>query len=234
MSITLRSVKGSRLTHAELDTNFTDLRDGVNAQVPKTAGSGIKIGPNGSESYAWHDLVSTMHVDPSSPVAPTFATFRGNIKGRQFDEGEEAYVEFHIPHDYVPGTDLYIHAHWAHNSTVVTGGTVTFGFEITYARGWATEAFSSSITVAAVDTASTTQYMHKIAETQFTGATDSSNSIDRDRIEVDGILMVRFYLDSNDITTSNASTVAPFITFVDVHYQSTNVGTKNKVPSFYA
>jgi hypothetical protein len=232
MSITLRSVKGERLTHAELDTNFTDLRDGVAMMVPKEAGSGIKVDSQGTPTYAWHDLVSTMHFDPTSPVAPQFVPFRGGVKARQFDESEEAFVEFHIPHDYVPGTDLYIHVHWAHNNPNTTGGSCTFGFEITYAKGWDQEEFNAPITVAAVDQASG-QYVHRIAETAFTAEFDSATSIARNRIEVDGIIAVRFYVDSNDITTNDASVAKPFIMFVDVHYQSTNVGTKSKVPSFY-
>ena len=35
MTITTRAGKGSALTHNEQDANFTDLRDGIGAQVPK-------------------------------------------------------------------------------------------------------------------------------------------------------------------------------------------------------
>ena len=33
----------------------------------------------------------------------------------------EVWNEFHVPHDYVPGSDLYIHVHWS-QITVDTGG----------------------------------------------------------------------------------------------------------------
>jgi hypothetical protein len=51
-------------------------------------------------------------------------------------------------------------------------------------------------------------------------------------MEVDGIIMCRLYLDSNDIITSGG-TVNPFVHFVDLHYQSTGIGTKGKAPNFY-
>ncbi len=49
MTITTRAGKGSALSHNEMDTNFTDLRDGVGGiQVPKTSGLGIKVDSGGS------------------------------------------------------------------------------------------------------------------------------------------------------------------------------------------
>lgn len=232
--ITTRAAKGSQLTHAELDANFTDLRDGVAAQVPREAGSGIKIGPNGSATYAWHDLHSTIHTDPSTPAtSPAFVAYRGGIKGRQFDEGDEAYIEFHIPHDYVPGSELFIHAHWSHNSAVVTGGSVTWGFEITYAKGHQQQAFGTPILVSVSQAANTNQYQHMVAETSMTSIPGGGTTLAVGQIEVDGVMMCRVYLDSNDLTVSGGGVPLPFLHFVDLHYQSTNVGTKGKSPSFY-
>jgi hypothetical protein len=234
MSITTRAAKGSRLTHAELDTNFTDLRDGVALMVPKAAGSGIKVDSLGTPTYAWHDLHSVLHTDPGQPTTPDFVTYRGGIKARQFAENDEAYIEFHIPHDYVPGTEILIHAHWSHTGALVTGGSVTWGFEISYAKGHTQQAFSEPILVTVAQNASTTQYMHMIAETTMTSEAGGLTTLPIGDMEVDGVLNCRVYLDSNDMTVSGGGVPLPFLHFVDLHYQSTNVGTKNKVPSFYA
>lgn len=233
MTITTRAGKGSELTHNELDTNFTDLRDGVNLMTPKQTGYGMKIGPNGSETFGWYDLLSTIHVDPDSLLKPSFVTYRGNIKGRQFAENNEAFIEFHIPHDYLPGSQLFIHTHWSHNSALVTGGSTTWGFEIIYAKGHNQQAFGTPITVSALDNASTIQYQHQIAEVPFTTNGGSGVSLDVAQIEVDGVIMCRVFLDSNDITVSGGGIPSPFVHFVDVHYQSTNVATKNRAPGFY-
>jgi hypothetical protein len=189
MTITTRAGKGAELTWAELDTNFTDLRDGVAAAVPKTAGSGIKVDSLGTPSYAWHDLHSTIHVDFASVVKPDFVTYRGGIKGRQFAEGEEAYVEFHLPHDYVPGTDIYIHAHWSHNSALVTGGSVTWVFELSYAKGHDQAAFSAPLLVSVAQNASTTQYQHMIAETVITSQSGSGTTFAVGVMEIGSVLM---------------------------------------------
>ena len=129
MTITTRVTKGSSLTHSEMDVNFTDLRDGIGAKVPKTKGTGIKIGPNGGDAFGWHDLMGSINVYGLAGEASRVA-YRGGIKALQFTEGDSAYIDFHMPHDYVPGTDIFIHVHWSHNSTLVTGGSCTFGFEI--------------------------------------------------------------------------------------------------------
>ena len=134
MTITTRSGKGSELTWSEQDTNLTDLRDGVNAMVPKTKGRGVKIGPNGSETFGWHDLTATLQVYGGLGEAARMI-YRGGIKALQFTEGDSAYADFHLPHDYAPGTDLYVHVHWSHNSALVTGGSTTWGFELIYAKG---------------------------------------------------------------------------------------------------
>ena len=233
MAITLRATKGSELTHNELDTNFIDLRDGVAAQVPKTQNSGILIGPNGSETFGWQDLHSPFRVG-TGPTAPGLATYIGGISAYQFTESDEAFITFHLPHDYAMGTDLYIHAHWSHSATTVTGGSVTWGFECTYSKGHDQAAFSSPIFTPVTQNANTTQYQHMVAETVMTSSGGSASTFDNGIIEVDGLVLVRVYLDSNDMTVSGGGVPEPFLHFVDIHYQSSGVGTKQKSPNFWA
>lgn len=232
MTITTRAGKGSELTHNELDTNFTDLRDGIGARVPKTSGTGIKIGPNGGDAFGWHDLVSTLLVYGLAGDASR-STYRGGIKSLQFTETDSAYIDFHLPHDYVPNTTIHIHAHWSHAETTVTGGSVTWAFELMYAKGHNQAAFVAPVIAAAVQNASTTQYQHMIAETAASTAGGSGAALDTDLLEVDGLIQCRVYLDSNDMTVSGGGVPEPFLHMVDIHYQSTNVATKNRAPGFY-
>lgn len=229
MAITTRAVKGSALTHNELDENFTDLRDGVAIQTPATKNAtGIKIGPNGATDYGWEDLVGTLFSNGTA----TYASFIGTIKKLQFTETEDAAIDFHLPHDYVPGTNIFVHVHWAHNSATLTGGSVTWGFEVSYAKGHDQAAFHAVKIITVAQTANLTQYQHMIAETAMSVSGGSATQLDTDIIETDGLILCRLYLDSNDLTDS-VTVPDPFAMKVDIHYQSTGVGTKNKTPDFW-
>lgn len=235
MAIVTRAAKGSPLTTAEMDNNFTELDehpDGL--KMTAQSGEGIKLDPS-SPQFGWHDLRAFLTRDTEAPgTFPPMNAFRGGIKQLQFTvtDTQSAFAAFHIPHDYVPGTDLFIHVHWCHNSATVTGGSVTWGFEASYAKGHQQEAFSSPILVPVTQAASTTQYFHMIAETALSVAGGSANQLDTSLIEVDGIVATRLFLDSNDITDSVAQP-DPFAFFVDLHYQSSGIPTLNRSPSFY-
>ena len=237
MAITTRADKGAALTHAELDENFTDLRDnpdGVN--FPSNATVGIKVDTN-SPVFPWHDLNGFLYVDESDLAnAAPFTTYRGGIKARQFqtENGHTAFVDFHIPHDYVANTAIHVHVHWSHTNTNVTGGSVTWGVEAIYSKGHNQSAFSAPVTVSINQTANVNQYTHMIAEAQLSTVGGSAVSIDTAQLETDGIIQARVYLDSNDLTVSSNTAPAPFVHFVDVHYQSKEIGSKNKAPDFYA
>jgi hypothetical protein len=233
MAITTRAGKGSALTHTEMDTNWTDLRDGLNAQVPKTQGSGIKIGPNSSQTWGWHDLQCEMHYHEGDADAPTVQVYRGGIKQHAHQVGSAQQITAHMPHDYAPGTDIYIHAHWSHNNPYVTGGSVTWGWELIWAKGHNQAAFSSPITIVEFQNASTTQYQHMVCEALASAPGGGANLLNTSDIEVDGMLFGRVYLSANDLTVSQGLVPDVFLHTVDIHYQSTNVATKNRAPNFW-
>lgn len=200
---------------------------------------GVKVDGN----WLWHDMLGPISIRGVGASDPSYNIYQGSIRGYHFDVNEEVFIEYHIPHDYVPGTDLHIHAHWSINGKTtagvtagtVTGGTVTWGFEVTYAKGHNQAAFISPVTrTQASDTVSSTLYQHYITETQISAASPAATQIDSDNIEVDGLILVRCYLSANNITVSSGSKPAPFLHMVDLHYQSTNMGTKNKAPGFYS
>lgn len=233
MAITTRAGKGSELSFAELDENFTDLRDGVNLMVPKTQGTGIKVDSLGTPDFGWHDINGTPIFDSNDVNGPTMANYRGTIKQVQFSEGNQLSINFHLPHDYLMGSDLFIHVHWSHNSATLTGGSVTWGFEVTHSKGHGQEAFSAPKTVSIVGNATNTaQYHHFVTETALSINGGSGTQLDSSQLEVDGVIIARLYLDSNDLTDS-VSPPNPFVHFVDIHYQSTGVPTKQKAPDFW-
>lgn len=231
-TVTTRAGKGSALTHTEMDTNFTNLRDNVGGTTfPKAAADGIKIDET-SPDWGWRDIIGPLTVDEDDVNKALMQTFRTNIKARCFGASSEAYTVHHIPHDYALGTDIFFHYHWAHSSATLTGGSVTWGAAYTYAKGHDQAAFSATKLFTVAQNASTTQYQHMIAEAASSVVGGSATQIDTSSLEPDGVIHSRVYLDSNDLTDS-VSVPDPFLFLVDVHYQSTGIPTKQKAPDFY-
>lgn len=232
MAIITRAAKGAALSHAEMDTNLTDARDGLALQVPKAQGEGIRVDSLGTPSFGWHDAIGMLTVDEAGVNKANMAVFRNAILARQFLTASEAYVSIHMPHDYLMGTDIFFHFHWAQASATVTGGSLTWGAEYTYAKGHEQQAFPNSKLFTIAEAADTTQYMHHITEGALSVSGGSSSQIDTADLEPDGIIHARVYLDSNDLTDS-VTVPDPFLFFVDMHYQSTGVATKQKAPPFW-
>ncbi len=198
------------------------------AVFQKTSGAGIKVDP-AAETYPWQDLLGQIDVRGVGANDPAWNIFRNGIRAYQFGLNDECWVFFHLGHDYVAGTDIYIHSHWAHTSAGVASGSVTWSFESTYAKGHNQAAFPATKTTTVTQTASTTQYQHMIAETPISSAGGSATLLDSAAFEPDGLLLVRISLTANSMT----GTPDPFLFLADCHYQSTGIGTKQKAPNFY-
>lgn len=201
--------------------------------IDKATGKGIKV-DTASSTFGWRDLLGQIRTRGVGGNDPTDSTYRGNIKGYKFAVNDECWANYHIPHDYVAGTDIFLHFHWSHVGVFVTGGTVTWGADITYAKGHNQAAFPASVNTTIAGNASTTQYQHIITEVQISASAPSASQIDTDDLEPDGVIMIRGYLSANAITVSEGAVPDPFLHFKDIHYQSTNIATKNKVPDFYS
>lgn len=240
MTITTRAGKGSELSHNQLDENFTDLRDGVNAALPGTTGTGVKLGTFGATTFGWRDLIGDITPKTSGLGAPTLDTITGNIRGFRYSAGDDGDIVFHIPHDYVPGTDLYLHPHWTHNGTDISGSLVITVYA-TYAKGHQQANFPAQITTTITDNnggtglniTNTPALRHRIPEIQFSTAGGSASMLNTTNIEVDGLILVHY--DVGTIPTITGGTGEPFLLTFDIHYQSTagSASTKNKAPSFY-
>jgi hypothetical protein len=204
----------------------------TNYVCEKTQGNGIKVDKI-SPTFPWRDMLGEIFVKGVGANDPGWALYRDGINAYQFSANDEAWINFHMPHDYLTGSDLHIHFHWSHIGTLVTGGTTTWGAEVLYSKGHNQAAFGASVTSTIQDDASATQYQHIITEVQLSADSPSASQIDNVLIEPDGLLLVRAYLSSNDITVSGGGVPDPFLHYTDIHYQSTNIGTKNKAPDFY-
>lgn len=207
-----------------------------NIILPKTSGNGIKVDTS-APTFGWHDLLGPIVVKAGA-TDPTIATYRGSIKDYSFSNAvmNEVFNDFHIPHDYFPGSDIYLHVHWSQNVVDSGGaagapGVVKWYFDVSYSKGHNQDVFIAPITTSVTQTASGTQYRHMLAEVQLSAASPSGAQLDSDNIETDGIILVRTYRDPADV--ADTLNQVPFLHYVDIHYQSTGIATKQKSPNFY-
>lgn len=199
--------------------------------LPKTAGYGIKVDTT-TPTFPWRDIIGQVVPKTTGAGTPVFGTFRGNINAWKLIANDIIDFVFHIPHDHVPGTDIYYHVHWGHNGTAISGNVV-FTQYATYAKGHNQADFpaeiTNTITYNTVDIATTPQYRHRIDEIQMSTAGGSASQLNTTNMEPDGIVMVRM-----KVTTLPTITGGDLFVFLsDIHYQSTNVGTKSKSPVFW-
>ena len=201
---------------------------------PKASGYGIKV-DTATPTYPWADMIGIFRIDTSAP--PTLAAFRGGfVRDYFFAAGQQLDVVIHVPHDYAAGTNVFLHVHWSHNGTAISGDFVATCRHI-YAKGHNQEIFPAektvTVTYATVNIATTPQYIHRIDEVQLSSSGGSATLMDTALIEPDGVFMINM-----DVTTiptiTGASQNKPSVFFVDLHYQSTGIGTQAKAPNFYA
>ena len=207
--LSTRSAKGSALTYAELDGNFTE--------IDRRTGSG------------WNDLVSDITVRNGAGSAPDLVAFRDGIYAYAMtpDVLNECFANFHIRHDYIPGTMVYPHIHWTSNTT--NTGVVRFGVEYTLARRGDS---TGLITFGATQTlyiehnvTSGQQYLHHVSETS------DGNGISGTDLEADSMILCRIFRDaghSNDTFPDPA-----FMLTADIHYECNAQSTPLRTPPFF-
>jgi hypothetical protein len=209
--------------------NQTEFDNSANRYVPKESGNGFKVDPT-TPTFPWRDITGTIAIkDSAAGTNPSFVAWKGATLQYQFDVGDLSTIVLHMPHDWAVGTPMYIHSHWTHNSASVTTGAVDWEFDISFANGFDTDDFVTTNTVNAIQNASTQQLQHMIAEVQIAASGGGVGLFDSDDMEVDGIFVIQVKLNSNTMDGG----AKPFLHEVDIHYQSTNIGTKDKAPPFY-
>lgn len=204
--------------------------------LKKTSGIGILVDAGGTPTYGWKDIIGIVTPRVAPPNAATLNTYRaGQVREWAFAAADRSDNRFHIPHDYAPGTDIFIHVHWSHNGTSISGNAVC-DFYHTYAKGHNQEAFQEekvvTTTYNTVNIATTPRYQHRIDEVQLSTPGGSATMMDTALIEPDGLILVNFSFTTIP-TISGGNPNQPFVHFIDIHYQSTQMSTKQKAPNFY-
>ncbi len=206
MTITTRTVKGSELTWAELDANFTDLA--------------LRTGPG------WKDLIAPISAAPGGVAAPALTNFQtaGTLQRQEYAFAIGDYVflaPFHVNHDIKPGGAAYLHAHWSTNGT--NTATVVWEFHVQRALGHNQANFAPPTVISVTQAGAGTAYRHMVAEVAIANILTFT--------EPDELILVTLRRVTNG-GTNNTDTV--FGLCVDMHYESDRDATPNKAPNFYA
>ncbi len=192
--------------------------------IPKFMAKGIKIDQE-APAFGWRDITSAIEVRGVGANDPTFSVYTGTTtRSYLFSAGtmNEVFSVVHVPHDWVPGTAIHFHAHWSNAAAVPNTGNVVWKFDYSFAKGFGQEAFPAIQTATVIAACPATRYIHNVSET---------TAVTIPTMEVDGLILVRCYRDAANGLDTCADAV--FLHTMDVHYQTTNMATKNKAPSFY-
>lgn len=182
----------------------------------------------------WRDLIGTVRPKISGVGSPTLDTLTGNVRAFRYAVGEDGDNDYHIPHDYLPGSDLFFHPHWTHNGTNISG-SLEITVYMTYAKGHQQASFHTqkifTVTDSGLTIANTPQLFHRIPEVQMSTPGGSASQLDSNIIEVDGLIQLHY--DVTTIPTITGGATKPFLLTMDIHYQSTGLATPQKAPNFY-
>lgn len=207
MTITYRSVKGSALTHNELDANFTHLVDRVDD--------------------GWDDLVADI-TTRGGPSAPVHTVYKGGIYLYEFTPGDtlDVFANFHLNHRYKWDTMLYPHIHFVTTSNAT--GDVRWGFEYTWARrgddtGQVTFPATSTIYI-------TNTIASNSADKHFVWETPEGQGIDGTGIRTDAMLLMRVFREGAHVSDTFPDSVWGIT--VDVHYEVNRGATPYRSPPF--
>lgn len=224
-------VDGNEVAVASIGADSADFSS--NIVLPYESGYGIQFGTPVPD-FGWRDIIGAVQPKASGAGSPTRRIYRGGQVGVfSFAANDVCDFCFHVPHDYVPGSDLFFHVHWSHNGTSISGSAV-FDFYYTYAKRTGGMVFPVekmiTVTVSTPDVATIPQYSHRVDETQLTAAEATASLTASGDIEVDGLI-------EGTLKLRTAPTIGGggylFVHTADIHYQSTNMATVSKDPDFY-
>lgn len=190
-----------------------------------------------AEILGWDDIIGDVIPKTLGVGSPQLVTFIDDVRWFSYAAGEDGDIVFHLPHTYARGTDLFIHVHWAHNGTNISG-TFDLRTHLTYARGHNQPAHGNfhsdvenHIVVSNLSLAAMPQYRHRIDEIKISTPGGAATLLDTNILEPDGLILCHYDVDVIPNITGGSG--EPFIFCLDIHHQVDRIGTLNKSPDFY-
>ena len=207
------------IPNLQVDGDVVFMGDAIHSDQ---TGTGIKLGDRETASFGWEDMLGPIEVRGVGANDPTWAAGLGSgaQSAYSFAVNDECWIPYHVPHNYVPGTDIYFHVHYIKDGTNVQ--PVKWEFNYIHAKGHQQQAFTMAGTTVTVEqTPEAAAWTHQIAETVAQTLTG---------LEVDSMIYMRMRMITNGATEN---TDGIYVLTADLHYQSTGKPTLNKAPNFY-
>lgn len=181
-----------------------------------------KVFPD-SGAFGWRDISAHIMIRGVGENDPNWAQIGGGpLMAYKFIPNDRCWFMYHIPHDVVPAAEVFFHVHWLADG--VDENPVRWEWTYSYAKGFNQAAFDpAGATVIQQESSPGVPFQHMTSETE--GVLLPALT------EPDGIIQARIRRVANG-GVENADDV--FMLTADVHYQSTDRATFNKLPEYYA
>lgn len=204
------------ILEGDLDTN------GNNLLIAGLNTDGIKVGNQATSDYGWEDKEGVIQLRGIGAGEPAWTQIGATaFYGYLWQLNDVVWIDYHVPHDIVPNTNVYFHTHWLSDNADVTN-SVKWQWQLSYALGFGQEAHDlANPTVITAEAVSAGQYYGNVTETA---------QVQLNITEPDGIIKAVLTRITNGGTNHTGNV---FMNIADMHYQSTGVGTANKAPGFY-
>lgn len=182
----------------------------------------------------WKDLIGDVSPKSTGSGRPTLEAFTNNVRWFSYAANDKGDIVFHIPHDYAPGTDLFVHVHWSHNGTSISG-SFDMRLHVTYAKSHLQDIYPADkephVLLSGLNLTNSPQYHTRIDEIQLSTPGGSATQLDTDLIEPDGLILMHYNIDVVP-SISGGTSPRPFIFAIDIHYQTDRRATVGKLPDF--
>lgn len=200
---------------------------------PKVKGKGIFIEDEGS----WVDIIGAINPKTLGTTAAVLLPFKGEVKSWGHYAGSTGHLVYHIPHNYIVGSKVYLHTHWSHNGMNIQG-KLKINYEISYGRRTIPNSpFAANITTSFLledlNITDYPQYSHHLEDLLIAESSGSGTKLDADIIEPDGLIIVNYEIDTIPSIDGSEVENIPYIHTFDLHIQTNIIGTINKDPDFW-
>lgn len=215
----------------DMDGRDINLRKLLLSNQSLITNAGIRINVDNPQ-WTWRDIIGDVAPKETGVGSPTRTIINGGlIAGEAFIQGDLCDFSWHIPHDWVQGTDMLWHVHIEHTGTTIVGNAV---FDLFYKVGKRDGSFTTekqlTITHATTNVTVTPRLSNLVYETPMSSAAGSATLVPTSAFEVDGI--IKGTLRMTTLPTMGGGGKM-FIHTADIHYQSLNVGTRLSAFPFY-
>jgi hypothetical protein len=205
----------------------------ANINMPSEMHTGIWL----DGGHGWKDLIGDVSPKTGNANAANMRQFIGAVSGWTHTASSVGDLTYHLPHDYAPNTDLFLHVHWGHNGTAISGSFVVTFYASYAKRSYPATTFATPITLTmtlnSLNMTNSPRYCHRVDEIQLSTPGGSASQLNTNDIEVDGLICIHYATVTIPSITGSDFSNLPYIQTIDIHMQSTGVGTARKDPGYY-